>query len=261
MQEMIFLVLILVLEITQKKGPRRYLNYPVRVVHRLFLEEISDENLTISYSKFYLLKPENIKFITDTPLVSCLCVYCQNIYLKLMKLNIPGLKSAYELYKVLLCAKLADGPYDFRDINCVNNLCDHCKNWGPKIWSCVPNSIDIRKEFIWHTWKNVEYTSKNGKKCFRRKLETERGTFEDCVTKLIRDDIYEPGQNFTFIQHYFTQKYQSKMYNLCKENLKVGECLILQDFSRNRDIFHRDEIKASYWSKKQVTMHPTVIYY
>ena len=50
------------------------------------------------------------------------------------------------------------------------------------------------------------------------------------------------------------------MYNLCKENLKVGECLILQDFSRNRDIFHRDEIKACYWSKKQVTMHPTVIY-
>ena len=85
-----------------KKGPRRYLNYPVRVVHRLFLEEISDENLTISYSKFYLLKPENIKFITDTPLVSCLCVYCQNIYLKLMKLNIPGLKSAYDLYKVSL---------------------------------------------------------------------------------------------------------------------------------------------------------------
>ena len=27
------------------------------------------------------------------------------------------------------------------------------------------------------------------------------------------------------------------------------------------DISHQDEIKASYWSKKQVSMHPTVIYY
>ena len=110
------------------------------------------------------------------------------------------------------------------------------------------------------TWKNVEYFTKNGKKCFRRTLITESGTYDECVAKLINDDIFGPGKNFTFVQHYFTQKYQTKMYNACKANLKSGECLLLQDFSRNRDIFHQDEVKASWWSNKAVTMHPTVIY-
>ena len=86
--------------------------------------------------------------------------------------------------------------------------------------------------------EKVEYWTKSGKKCFRRTLITESGSFDECVAKLINDDIFGAGQNFTFIQHYFTQKYQTKMYNACKENLKSGECLLLQDFSHNRDIFH-----------------------
>ena len=81
-----------------KDEPRRYLNFPVRVAHRLYLEAFESENFTISYSKFYLLKPDNVKFVADAPLASCLCVYCQNVCLKLMKLKIPGLNSVYDLF-------------------------------------------------------------------------------------------------------------------------------------------------------------------
>ena len=51
------------------------------------------------------------------------------------------------------------------------------------------------------------------------------------------------------------------MYKSCLDNLKVGECLLIQDFSINRDIFFQNEIKSSYWTKQQVTVHPTVIYF
>ena len=81
-----------------------------------------------------------------------------------------------------------------------------------------------------------------------------------CGNIVFEEDIMNLGNNSTFVEHFFTQKYQSKMYQQCKDNLKVGECLLLQDFSRNRDIYHQDEVKAFHWSKKQVSMHPTVMF-
>ena len=36
---------------------------------------------------------------------------------------------------------------------------------------------------------------------------------------------------------------------------------MVQDFAKNRDITYQDEIKSNYWTKKQVTMHPTVLFY
>ena len=113
---------------------------------------------------------------------------------------------------MLLCAKPSE-DFEFRNMDCVNNHCGHCKDWGHKIRSLIPENIDLTKIIKWHTWKNVEYFTKNGKKCFRRTLITESGTYDECVAKLINDDIFGPGKNFTFVQHYFTQKYQTKMYN------------------------------------------------
>ena len=70
-----------------------------------------------------------------------------------------------------------------------------------------------------------------------------------------------PGKSFTFVKHYFTQKYQFKKYKECLESLKIGECILLQDFSRNKDIGYQDEIKSAYWTNKQVSVHPTVIFF
>ena len=36
---------------------------------------------------------------------------------------------------------------------------------------------------------------------------------------------------------------------------------MVQDFAKNRDIENQEEIKAQYWQKRQVTMHPTVLFY
>ena len=58
-----------------------------------------------------------------------------------------------------------------------------------------------------------------------------------------------------------SQKNQIKVYNDCYSFLKPGQCIIVQDFAKNRDISYQDEIKANYWIKKQVTMHPTVLFY
>ena len=70
--------------------------------------------------------------------------------------------------------------------------------------------------------------------------------------------ILHPTQRVTFVEHYMSQKIQIKVYNDCYSFLKPGQCIIVQDFAKNRDISYQDEIKANYWVKIQVTMHPTV---
>ena len=51
------------------------------------------------------------------------------------------------------------------------------------------------------------------------------------------------------------------MYLDCKASIKPGQCLGIQDFAQNIEIFHLKEVKASNWSKKQITVHPNVFYY
>ena len=74
-----------------KFGNKRYMNFPVRIAYKLFTEEKKD--ISISYSKFHLLKPVNIKISAVTPWIACLCKTCQNVSLKLIKVNLPGIKS------------------------------------------------------------------------------------------------------------------------------------------------------------------------
>ena len=50
------------------------------------------------------------------------------------------------------------------------------------------------------------------------------------------------------------------MYLDCLHSLQCGECVFIQDFSRNKTLIHQNEIEASYWAQGQVSIHPTVIY-
>ena len=51
------------------------------------------------------------------------------------------------------------------------------------------------------------------------------------------------------------------MYQDCIAHLKPGQCLIVQDFSKNREVVYQDEIKSNYWTRKQITVHPAVLFY
>ena len=117
------------------------------------------------------------------------------------------------------------------------------------------------KEIIWQSWESQSFQTKNGQPSKRRVLVSETGSIGKCLDQLIDKDLKHPLKTCTFFQHFYTQIYQQKMYKSCLDNLKVGECLLIQDFSRNRDIFFQNEIKSSNWTKKQVTVHPTVIYF
>ena len=70
----------------------------------------------------------------------------------------------------------------------------------------------------------------------------------------------KPAKRFTYVEHFFAQKYQCKVYLDCIYFLKPGQFVMVQDFAKNRDIIYQDEIKSNYWTKFQVTMHPVVLF-
>ena len=240
---------------TTKKGITRFMTFPLRVAHQLFEEQNPD--IKVSFSKFKSLRPKNVRFISETPLKGCACVYCENVRLKLIIL-FPKITSVYDLYNNLICKKHKDER--FRNSECIFKTCKDCKNWENTIRNMVP-ATDLTRNVSWEAWVNTNSVTKYGKKNLRRERKLLHGTIAECLDEFISIDILQPVQGFSFVKHYFLQHYQYQMYKDCISALTSGECLFLQDFSRNREVYKQDDIKSSHWSKKQISVHPTVIYY
>ena len=94
----------------------------------------------------------------------------------------------------------------------------------------------------------------------RRQLILREATFKEFKQELL-DDITKPSEKCSFVEHFFAKKYQKDAFAKCKSSLKPGQCLIVQDFAKNRNIVFQDEIKSNYWVNKQVTLHPAVLFY
>ena len=237
-----------------KGGPKRFLYFSVYTAYKLFQDNYPE--IAVSESMFRLLKPSVIRFVSDIPLIACVCVYCENV--RLMLFLFLGINNEYELYTKLIC-KRGDNQR-FYSILCIKKLCPNCCDWEKTIRSLPRNDTDLTKEHKFRTWKAISEVNRSGKKVVRRSLQSESGSVSKCLDHLI-NAVINPGQGFTFVEHYFRQKYQYQMYMDCLDTLKYGECVLVQDFSKNKTLIHQNEIKASYWSQGQVSIHPTVIYY
>ena len=257
-----------------KAGPTQYMFFSQIVTYQTFKDDPTNKEITISFSAFKKLKPKNIKTVCQIPHNTCLCVYCMNVYHKvnaLLGVSPKTTKSEkptneHELFKSILCPK---EPRTLHKAACINKTCTSCLDWSgtiKKIYADIPKTVnpDIPKTVNYIVWENESYVrERDGETCTRRVHNPKVSTVEDCIDSLI-DDIMPPNKGkskqIPFIEHLFTAKYQTKQFYECKENLKVGEALIIQDFSKNRELYYQDEIKSAYWSKGQVSMHPSVCF-
>ena len=126
----------------------------------------------------------------------------------MQKLAIPGIKTEYDLFNHLICEtdhKILESA------TCINKECNTCSDWVGKIETLLSGVSDQSKNVTWFTWEKVEFTRKNGLKGVRRELKCKTDTVEKCKQELIAD-IMELAKRFTYVQHFFKQKYQSKIY-------------------------------------------------
>ena len=240
---------------SKKWGPKRYMYTTIKLAYLNFIT--NNPEMKISFSTFHKLRPRNVKIRKDTPLISSLCPHCHNIRLKLRKANVPGVKTEYELYHYLICEK---DHTKMGKAACVMQKCEKCCDWKAAIDKLLSNVPDQDKCITWYSWRQSEYTLQNGGKGVHRKLVCQTKPFEIFKQELM-DDIMKPLQRCTFVEHHFTHRFQHKIYDECISSLKPGQCVMVQDFAKNRDIIFQDEIKSNYWSNLQVTMHPSVLYY
>ena len=237
-----------------KSGNKRFLYFPVYTVYGMFKDR--NPNIKVSESLFRLLMPDLIRFVADIPLLTCVCVYCENV--RLMLFLFPNINNEYELYTNLICKKEANQR--FFNFKCIRKLCPKCCNWEDKMKSFLPNNTDYTKEYKFRSWKAIREVNNAGKPVVRRSLEPDSGTINKCLQHLT-DAVVNPGRGFSFVEHFFRQQYQYDMYKECLNSLKPGECIFVQDFSKNKALVHQREIKASFWNQGQSSVHPTVIYY
>ena len=258
-------------EASQKKGASRHMRFSIREAYKIFRRENPD--VQIGHTSFWKLRPGNMKPLRNTPLLGCLCVYCTNVKIKLIELNIADIKNEYDLYNRLICKK--EENQEYRNSSCIFNTCKTCSDWDKTIKSLVSTKLDDL--ITWTTWGNVVSKTKKDKESKNKKPIKHQGTVADCRKELIEVDIMkkkskcknkskknndkESKYGFTFVKHFFSQSYQYQQFAKCKSTLKPGQALCLQDFSNSIDCTPQDETKAGrYGGPLMVTSHPTVIY-
>jgi hypothetical protein len=66
---------------------------------------------------------------------------------------------------------------------------------------------------------------------------------------------------YNLTPHHFTAKAQATFLKELKVVLQPGELIILMDFAENYSFLVQDAIQAFYWTNRQATLHPFVVYY
>ena len=111
------------------------------------------------------------------------------------------------------------------------------------------SSKDIIK---WKQWDQIPY-EKEGEKKSKVGEDIKTGTMQDLLNHYI-------NQLHDMSVHQFCKIWQLKQFNRCVKNLKPGQVLFVHDFFQNL-LYSQDEPQPRHWIHKQITIHPTVVYY
>lgn len=88
-----------------------------------------------------------------------------------------------------------------------------------------------------------------------------RGDLSNC-TQSNKDFLTDLSKELPqLLEHDYIAKSQAEFLDQTKENVQEGEFVVCLDFAENFSFVIQDSVQANYWSKKQVTLHPYVIYY
>ena len=117
--------------------------------------------------------------------------------------------------------------------------------------------IDNNRILSWNRWEKLKQP--DGKE--QRVVVTKRGHKTYLLKGLIDKDIRNPAQGMTFCTHYFNACWQNIQYQQIKKDLPKDTILQVMDFAKNREIKYQDDIKGTFYTAGQITLHPIINYY
>ncbi|XP_071835504.1 uncharacterized protein [Apostichopus japonicus] len=240
------------LPMARKSNSGKVMECTTSCAYKIFKEE--NPHIIISLSQFQKLRPANVKPMSHTKLLQCMCEYCVNVKFILEALRpkistsgkkVAAIKDVYAASEITVCSTVGSFPKK----ECVDRVCNECG--VNKVREHLHPLLEVqgKSEVQWKSWE-MSLTEK-GKRMI---LKIKSGTIGELVNILATK--LEP-----FAKHLANAKWQAMQFsNLCKSipDKWVVFCL---DFAENYNCHYQDEAQSAHWSYNQATIHPVVAYF
>jgi len=199
------------------------LNDSVGALHKKYNFEYP--NMKISLTLFQSGRPKNVLPVSYASRKICLCQRHQNFALRLRVLRSQGVTQSPD-----------------------HLITSETKESLERKISALPTDI-----VTFQVWKQVERPYKD---TVIKKITL----VEENVPKLkFKEDFLKCMNEFR--SHSERVRAQYHNLSLLKESLLQTECTVQLDFAENYVCHYFEEVSSAYYSKEQVTVHPTVIHY
>ena len=118
------------------------------------------------------------------------------------------------LVEVILCKKSELARFNRPE--CIYKACEHCYNYKKTLQENYGELLVKEDKGTWNHWERVKL---NNDKVRRQLLEKE-GKLKELVIEMV-EDVTNPVQGSSFVQHQFAADWRYRQFNLLKENLPV----------------------------------------
>ena len=229
----------------------------MKVAEALELYRELNPDVKVSMTTFRMLKPHNVRHMSETDRRSCLCTVCCNLSLK-----------SEALQKFLIREKCADEqlPISKHELSsstlcngdkpaaaCLQRECRMCST--SKLNHLYKGILHQRKNttIAWYKWKYVT-VEKDGvmKRCIS--CIPQDTSFQDFLTEVMKDLE-------TYPSHHFRAQWQADQLKKCIANLPENHAVFVMDYAENYSCRYQNEVQTAFWDQMQVTIHPVMVYY
>lgn len=264
-----------------------YLRTPLAVAYELYAQKQRMLGFRVlSRSSVYRCLKGKIRVRQKIPFKDCQCDICLNVSLlidALVAFKVMGIsrRITQNVLKSLCNLKSTVGSIRRKlelgedkevvltdhDRDCIFRKCNCCG--GVKLQEEIikqnPN-VDWSRIVTWHQWEYVRQSDEGSKNIGSSTGEKEKNA------KRYFDKVRYHGTlsqllslfNKAILQlsiHLFHFRWQAFQFDECKQQLQNGDVLMVMDFAQNYTHHRQDEVHGAFWTRRQSTLHPIIIYY
>ena len=237
-----------------KAGPGFLMQITLGSTFQIFRREYP--KIKIGLKKFMAIRPKNVRKLSLKHRRSCLCPYCANLKYKVMALNkiVHGkVEDERAFLNTLMCPR--EGTR-FHAYECIFGKCKTCKDVKSTIYKDYQEVLALDTIVTWNHWERQVCEDNQ----VRRTMVTHKKGTAELICELV-EDVTSPTKGVTMKEHVFVAAWQQNQFHQLKQTLPLQWVLLVLDFAKNRTVHYQDEIKSAYFGQRQMTMHPSVVYY
>lgn len=239
-----------------KHGQKRFSNDSAQKLYNIYEKDTSfHKHGKVSLTTLRRYRPKEVKPVTKTPLIQCLCSKCLNFRFALKGLISAGCtmipKDEYEALELSVCSKrnrMYGSDFDFAPLSCIEGKCNKCgsKKAVRRIRALNLDKLQENPSVTWDRWV------KRARAPVRITVDAPLKDLMAETEKLWLDDM---------CYHLFCKDWHRHQFATLKRNLKPGTVLQVLDFSQNFSNITQHEAQYAYWDRTTTSLHGTAMFY